>query len=126
MVSIKILPRSSLVVPSQNLPEYFIVELQGSLQAEVEHVNSVDIGTLYVHPELRENSEAKLHIGQHQLYGRVEKLKRPLAYAVAEKFQPATQMDTDQTPSGGGAYRIVHIIRHKVIFKDRPHLVIQT
>ncbi|KAJ1961776.1 hypothetical protein IWQ62_003753, partial [Dispira parvispora] len=96
------------------------------LQTEVGNVNNVDIGTLYVQPELREGSEAKLHIGQHQLYGCVEKLKRPLAYAVAEKSKPAAQMDTDQTLSDGGAYRIVHIIRHKVIFRDRPHLVIQT
>ncbi|KAJ1980090.1 Chromosome transmission fidelity protein 8 [Dimargaris xerosporica] len=93
----------------------FLIELQGSLQRDGDSgFAGQTIGTLKLAAgQVQAGQDAQLTIGQHQLRGKVEKLKKPFAYL-------------QQSPDQASDYTIQHIIRYKIIFKDRPFLVLQT
>ncbi|KAJ1921267.1 hypothetical protein IWQ60_006814 [Tieghemiomyces parasiticus] len=108
-----------IIIRSAALPEgptgvahsqYFIVELQGSLQTQLPSLAGQEVGQLIVDPDLK-----SFIIGQHQLHGRVERLKRPLAY-----------MEPVQATEGAVAhYAVNQVIRYRVLFKDRPFLILK-
>ncbi|KAJ1923414.1 hypothetical protein IWQ60_005907 [Tieghemiomyces parasiticus] len=113
-----------IVIRSAALPEgptgvahsqYFIVELQGGLQTQLPSLAGQEVGRLIVDPDLKSGSAAQFIIGQHQLHGRVERLKRPLAY-----MEPVRA-----TESAVAHYAVNQVIRYRVLFKDRPFLILK-
>ncbi|RKP35865.1 hypothetical protein BJ085DRAFT_37153 [Dimargaris cristalligena] len=98
-----------------SLPPLFIVELQGSLQSEVASLAGENVGDLTLDPEFKPGSIARLTVGQHRLQGKIEKLAKPLAYVEAN---PSSNDGSNTT------YTINQIIYYKVIFKERPHLIV--
>ncbi|KAJ1982088.1 hypothetical protein H4R33_005104 [Dimargaris cristalligena] len=96
-----------------SLPPLFIVELQGSLQSEVASLAGENVGDLTLDPEFK--PVTRLTVGQHRLQGKIEKLAKPLAYVEAN---PSSNDGSNTT------YTINQIIYYKVIFKERPHLIV--
>ena len=96
--------RIPIVPVSNQLNELAILELQGEIVPKRQSLEEQSIGPLTV----EENGHATLIIGNHELHGKVHKLKKPLLVL--------QRGSTD-------AVKAVACIRQKVVFSERPLLI---
>ena len=96
--------RIPILPVSNQLGELAILELQGEIIPKKQTFEFQTIGPLTVH----ENGHATLVIGNHELHGKVHKLKKPLL--VLER-------------GSVDAVKAVACIRQKVVFSERPLLI---
>ena len=93
------------IIPISNDPkELAIIELQGRIIVRT----GDSITTQTFGPLKMEGDHAILIIGNHELRGKLQKLKHPLA--VMEKGS------TEGIP-------IIAVIRHKIVFSERPTII---
>jgi chromosome transmission fidelity protein 8 len=92
------------IVPVSNQPEEFaLIELQGAIIPKTQSFQGQRIGPLTI-----EGANTILVIGNHQLHGRVEKLRKPLL--VLRRGDER-------------AIEAVGCVRSKAVFSDRPRLI---
>jgi hypothetical protein len=88
---------------SNELNELALLELQGSITPKSDSFEGLTIGPLTV-----DGDAATLVIGNHELHGKVQLLKKPLV--VLERGSAAQ-------------IRAVAVVRRKICFADRPRLI---
>lgn len=90
----------SVVVKLAGEREFVIIELQGEVKHEIERLDGAHLGSLI---EAREG-QYELHIGNHILRGKKEKLDRPIAVLRKE----------------ADGLNVEGLVHFKLLFKDRP------
>jgi len=88
---------------SGSLNEWSIIELQGKIKSKTDNIEGQNIGPLQI-----EGDHATLNIGNHQLKGKIHKLKKPLL---------VMRKGTKEGVS------VESVIRTKVVFSERPTLL---
>ncbi|EPZ35868.1 hypothetical protein ROZALSC1DRAFT_28396 [Rozella allomycis CSF55] len=108
---------------SQN-EDFILLDLQGSIErnaGEEESENDV-IGKMDFDGET-----AKLTIGNQELVGKVEKLKKPLVILEAP-IVTKDDMEEENTPNQNEIiipdYKMRQFIRKKIVFKSRPRTLV--
>ena len=93
------------IIPINNNPkELAIIELQGKIIVRTgDSITSQSFGPLTM-----DGDHAILIIGNHELRGKLQKLKHPLA--VMEK-------------GSADGISIIAVIRHKIVFSERPTII---
>jgi hypothetical protein len=94
--------RIPLIRVSSCLDEWAIIELQGSVISKIDSFEGLSIGPLKI-----EQDRANLIIGNHELQGKVQKLKRPL---IVLKRGSMSEIP------------VVAIVQSKIVFQERPML----
>jgi|YelNatPaOPRAMG01_1025707.scaffolds.fasta_scaffold95059_1 hypothetical protein len=109
--------RLPIVFKSENLPEWTLMELQGSLTFDAPVEQSADetpgdetrcFGTVQSNAGERQRV---LTLSQYELAGNIVTLKQP--FLVLRKRKPVAEHGTTQ-------WECVAIIREKTVFRDRP------
>eukprot|EP01025_Chloroclados_australasicus_P029734 TRINITY_DN296_c0_g3_i1.p3 TRINITY_DN296_c0_g3~~TRINITY_DN296_c0_g3_i1.p3 ORF type:complete len:107 (-),score=6.10 TRINITY_DN296_c0_g3_i1:294-614(-) len=93
-----------------DVTEWFMIELQGKIIMQDMCQN---VGTLQKIEE--KEDKVMLTIGYHQLEGQMQALKKP--FAVLEK-------DKIGDERGEVQYKIVGMVKHKVLFSKQPRAII--
>ncbi|KAI8341079.1 Ctf8-domain-containing protein [Chlamydoabsidia padenii] len=105
------------LVNSDNKLDLILLEFQGSFQGTSDSVKGIKIGEIHV-----EKDSAYVLIGHHRIEGVRKKLTKPLA-VIHKQGQHIDAMDLDQ--QGATEYNVTTIIREKIIFTNRPRLIVK-
>jgi len=97
-------------VPS-DAPAWIMMELQGTLEAEDGAWQEQLLGLLS--KDVIKEDQFQLEVGHHCVLGERVKLNKPIAILAAAN-------ENDDTDGQQPTYTIVHIVRHKLLFKSRP------
>ncbi|KAF8716495.1 hypothetical protein HU200_026280 [Digitaria exilis] len=108
-------------------PEWAVVELQGVVQPQASFagdIRGLHIGRLCSAPSPSATSKAgyTFTVGYHELAGTKVTLKKPLL--VLRKKKVGGGGVGDQEPPAEVELEVIGIIRHKILFKDRPKALI--
>ncbi|KAK0163554.1 hypothetical protein PV327_007224 [Microctonus hyperodae] len=112
-----------IVSESDKLPEWAIVELQGSLetyQPVVDPKSERFIGDL--HYKKGDDNSAILIIGSHVLNGKEVTLPKPLGVLVKEPGEPVPDNKKDEETNT--KWIVKGVVRKKLIFKSRPKPIV--
>ncbi|KAL6592441.1 hypothetical protein ACP70R_049494 [Stipagrostis hirtigluma subsp. patula] len=107
-------------------PEWAVVELQGVVQPQASLAGTtrgLHIGRLCSAPSPSSSSKAgfTFTVGYHELAGTKVALKKPLL--VLRKKKPE-QSGCEQERAAEVELEVIGVIRHKILFKDRPKALI--
>ncbi|XP_022764892.1 methyl-CpG-binding domain-containing protein 13-like isoform X2 [Durio zibethinus] len=108
---------------AENCPEWAIIELQGVVEVQPSFQDSLQnlrIGQL-CRPSSQENYT--FTVGYHELTGSKVALKKPMLVLKKIKCMGTDQSD-EATSSSRVELDVVGIIRHKILFKNRPKALI--
>ncbi|CAM6089274.1 unnamed protein product [Calypogeia fissa] len=108
--------------------EWAMIELQGSIDIQQsalhQKLETLTIGSLCMHP----GNKFIFNVGYHELEGSKVTLKKPLVIMKKKKVAE-NEMEVDLSESYGQGssdveMEVVGIIRHKLLFKNRPKALI--
>ncbi|CEP14168.1 hypothetical protein [Parasitella parasitica] len=101
---------------SNNKEELVYLDFQGSFDVGDEpQLDNLELGDLTL-----EDESATLIIGHHRLIGK--KVKLPQPFAVIHKRKTDLDMQEEQD---GVCYDVVTILKEKIVFSNRPGLIVQ-
>jgi len=94
-----------------------MIELQGEIERIIEAIpgEPFDVGTLTA----TDDTSVQLVIGYHRLEGTKMALKKPVA--ILEKIE---SNDDDDNDDNEVRYKVIGVVREKLIFKQRPRAII--
>ncbi|XWS37819.1 hypothetical protein CRYUN_Cryun19dG0078000 [Craigia yunnanensis] len=107
---------------AENCPEWAIIELQGMVEVQPsfqDSLQNLQIGQL-CRPSSQENYT--FTVGYHELTGSKVALKKPMLVLKKTKCMDADQ--SDEATSSRVELDVVGVIRHKILFKNRPKALI--
>ncbi|KAK3133052.1 hypothetical protein QOZ80_6AG0531420 [Eleusine coracana subsp. coracana] len=111
-------------------PEWAVVELQGVVQPQPSFtgdIRGLHIGRLCSAPSPSSSSSSKagytFTVGYHELAGTKVTLKKPLLVLRKKKVGGGDQ-EPPTTAAADVELEVIGIIRHKILFKDRPKALI--
>jgi chromosome transmission fidelity protein 8 len=98
-------------------PAWAMIELQGEIERIIEAIpgEPFDVGTLTA----TDDTSVQLVIGYHRLEGTKMALKKPVA--ILEKIE---SNDDDDNDDNEVRYKVIGVVREKLIFKQRPRAII--
>ncbi|XP_022871697.1 chromosome transmission fidelity protein 8 homolog [Olea europaea var. sylvestris] len=106
-----------------NCPEWAIVELQGTVEAQPSFQNSLQ--NLQIGILCRQSQESHtFSVGYHELTGTKVKLKKPMLVLKKIKLQNEEEIGETEINSLRVELDVIGIIRHKILFKTRPKALI--
>ncbi|KAL2527263.1 Chromosome transmission fidelity protein 8 [Abeliophyllum distichum] len=106
-----------------NCPEWAIVELQGTVEAQPSFQNSLQ--NLQIGILCRQSQENyTFSVGYHELTGAKVTLKKPMLVLKKIKLQNEEEMGERDINSLRVELDVIGIIRHKILFKTRPKALI--
>ncbi|KAJ1259202.1 hypothetical protein BS78_10G136400 [Paspalum vaginatum] len=108
-------------------PEWAVVELQGVVQPQASFagdIRGLHIGRLCASPSPSSASKVgyTFTVGYHELAGTKVTLKKPLL--VLRKKKVSGGAGDEEPPSAEVELEVIGIIRHKILFKERPKALI--
>ncbi|XP_008652531.1 putative uncharacterized protein DDB_G0287975 [Zea mays] len=110
-------------------PEWAVVELQGVVQPQASFagdIRGLHIGRLCSSPSPASASSKAgftFTVGYHELAGTKVTLKKPLLVLRKKKVNAGAQEEEPPT-AAEVELEVIGIIRHKILFKDRPKALI--
>ncbi|KAK6275567.1 PREDICTED: putative uncharacterized protein DDB_G0287975 isoform X1 [Theobroma cacao] len=107
---------------AENCPEWAIIELQGVVEVQPSFQDSLQnltIGQL-CRPSSQESYT--FTVGYHELTGSKVALKKPML--VLKKIKCMDGDQSDEATSSRVELDVVGVIRHKILFKNRPKALI--
>ncbi|CAA2977730.1 chromosome transmission fidelity 8 homolog [Olea europaea subsp. europaea] len=108
-----------------NCPEWAIVELQGTVEAQPSFQNSLQ--NLQIGILCRQSQESyTFSVGYHELTGTKVKLKKPMLVLKKIKLQNEEEIGETEINSLRVELDVIGIIRHKILFKTRPKALISS
>ncbi|XP_072969376.1 uncharacterized protein [Typha angustifolia] len=107
-------------------PEWAIVELQGVVESQAaigNQIQGLEIGQLCC-----SSSSSQVNytftVGYHELSGTKVALKKPLLVLKKKKAVDGQEIVSNSRVSSGVELEVIGVIRHKILFKDRPKALI--
>ncbi|KAG0543189.1 hypothetical protein BDA96_02G168700 [Sorghum bicolor] len=110
-------------------PEWAVVELQGVVQPQASFagdIRGLHIGRLCSAPSPSSSSKAgyTFTVGYHELAGTKVTLKKPLLVLRKKKVNAGCGEQEPPAAAEEVELEVIGIIRHKILFKDRPKALI--
>ncbi|TVU09084.1 hypothetical protein EJB05_42524, partial [Eragrostis curvula] len=110
-------------------PEWAVVELQGVVQPQPSFagdIRGLHIGRLCSTPSPSSSSKAgyTFTVGYHELAGTKVALKKPLLVLRKKKVNGGDQDPPTAAAAADVELEVIGVIRHKILFKDRPKALI--
>ncbi|CAN6162389.1 unnamed protein product [Urochloa humidicola] len=110
-------------------PEWAVVELQGVVQPQTSFagdIRGLHIGRLCSAPSHSSSSKGgyTFTVGYHELAGTKVALKKPLLVLRKKKVTDGDQDSPAAAAEVEQELEVIGIIRHKILFKDRPKALI--
>ncbi|KAK2962656.1 putative chromosome transmission fidelity protein 8 [Blattamonas nauphoetae] len=103
----------SFNVRVQSTGEWIALDLQGKIEVLTDELENLIIGQLE-----KTNSEISLTISNTKLIGKIVKLNKPLG--ILERVPQDEHIEPDEITGLQTKYRIVGVIRRKILFSQRP------
>ncbi|XP_073003501.1 uncharacterized protein [Typha latifolia] len=107
-------------------PEWAIVELQGVVESQAaigNQIQGLEIGRLCC-----SSSSSQVNytftVGYHELSGTKVALKKPSLVLKKKKAVDGQEIVSNSRVSSGVELEVIGVIRHKILFKDRPKALI--
>ncbi|XP_020262197.1 putative uncharacterized protein DDB_G0287975 [Asparagus officinalis] len=103
---------------AETCPEWAIVELQGVVESQPsvgDRIQNLEIGRLCCTPQ----GSYTFTVGYHELSGTKMPLKKPVLVLKKRKVS-----DGDSVDCSRAELEVVGIIRHRILFKNRPKALI--
>ncbi|KAF0912129.1 hypothetical protein E2562_013022 [Oryza meyeriana var. granulata] len=107
-------------------PEWAVVEVQGVVQAQPSfsgRIQGLHIGRLCAAASPSSKAAFTFTVGYHELAGTKVTLKKPLL-VLRKKKTTTEEVDNASTAGEKTELEVIGVIRHKILFKDRPKALI--
>ncbi|TKW24367.1 hypothetical protein SEVIR_3G047800v4 [Setaria viridis] len=109
-------------------PEWAVVELQGVVQPQASFsgdIRGLHIGRLCSAPSPSSSKGGyTFTVGYHELAGTKVTLKKPLLVLRKKKVTGGAADQEPPTAAEEAELEVIGVIRHKILFKDRPKALI--
>ncbi|KAG8049474.1 hypothetical protein GUJ93_ZPchr0009g1505 [Zizania palustris] len=106
-------------------PEWAVVEVQGVVQLQPSfsgRIQGLHIGRLCAAASPSSKAAYTFTVGYHELAGTKVTLKKPLL--VLRKKAELANSSSSSAATAAAELEVVGVIRHKILFKDRPKALI--